>query len=479
MGRVTGMKHGHHSFQPNLSGHLSIRPSLSLAITHFGQVSLAISQSDHLFLWPSVPVLRPVSLVSSLPYFLQPYSTVFLISMTKYGMASSQVSSVTAPESGGSSEIPNLGGRKEEYLTGEAVMPETTEPGFKKWKIENSMIMLNQPYMTSAKESSQLLSITQLTRYWQQLDLFETHSWKYSDDAATYRQIVEQKRLFKFFLRLNRELDDVRGRIMSIKPLPSLRRFFQRLGMKKGRKKVMMGSKEQPAPTLDASALAARSFNSSGGDRQKRDRPWCDYYGRAHVAANSESTSVPEPSPFNKEQMEMLQKLLSQVGSGSTTVAFTANRGGMKPWIVDTGASDHMTGDAAILQNYKPSNGHSSVHIADGSKSKIAGTGSIKLTKDLYLDSVLHDLKSGKMIGSAELCSGLYLLMWPILKPSLSSKLRTVSDIIHISSCVDTPQQNGVAERKNRHLLEVARCLMFSSNVPNYFWGKLFSQLPI
>ncbi|RVX14302.1 Retrovirus-related Pol polyprotein from transposon TNT 1-94 [Vitis vinifera] len=561
---------------------------------------------------------------------------------------------------------------KDEYLTGEAVMPETTEPGFRKWKIENSMIMswlinsmnndigenfllLNQLYMTSAKESSQLLSIT-------------THS------QATYRQIVEQKRLFKFFLGLNRELDDVRGRIMGIKPLPSLREAFSEVRREESRKKVMMGSKEQPAPTLDASALAARSFNSSGGDRQKRDRPWCDYSrfdrdGRAHVAANSESTSVPEPSPFNKEQMEMLQKLLSQVGSGSTTgVAFTANRGGMRPWIVDTGASDHMTGDAAILQNYKPSNGHSSVHIADGSKSKIAGTGSIKLTKDLYLDSVLHvpnldcnllsisklahdlqcvtkfypnlcvfqDLKSGKMIGSAELCSGLYLLscgqfsnqvsqascvqsqsmsesfnsvsnskvnkdseiimlhyrlghpsfvylakLFPRLfinknpasyhyeicqfakhtrtvypqipyKPStvfslvhsdvwgpsriknisgtrwfvtfvddhtrvtwvflmkeksevghifqtfnrmvqnqFNSKIQVLKSdnakeyftsslstylqnhgIIHISSCVDTPQQNGVAERKNRHLLEVARCLMFSSNVPNYFWGE-------
>ena len=41
--------------------------------------------------------------------------------------------------------------------------------------------------------------------------------------------------------------------------------------------------------------------------------------------------------------------------------------------------------------------------------------------------------------------------------------------IIHQSSCVETPQQNGVSERKNRHLLEVARSNMFSSNVPKQF----------
>ena len=44
--------------------------------------------------------------------------------------------------------------------------------------------------------------------------------------------------------------------------------------------------------------------------------------------------------------------------------------------------------------------------------------------------------------------------------------------IVHISSCVDTPQQNGVAERKNRHLLEVARANMFTNNVPKHFWGE-------
>ena len=43
--------------------------------------------------------------------------------------------------------------------------------------------------------------------------------------------------------------------------------------------------------------------------------------------------------------------------------------------------------------------------------------------------------------------------------------------IIHQSSCIDTPQQNGVAERKN-HLLEVARALMFTMSIPKYLLGE-------
>lgn len=44
--------------------------------------------------------------------------------------------------------------------------------------------------------------------------------------------------------------------------------------------------------------------------------------------------------------------------------------------------------------------------------------------------------------------------------------------IIHQSTCCDTPQQNGIAEQKNRHLLEVTRAIMFSMNVPKYLWGN-------
>ncbi|RVW57733.1 Retrovirus-related Pol polyprotein from transposon RE1 [Vitis vinifera] len=43
--------------------------------------------------------------------------------------------------------------------------------------------------------------------------------------------------------------------------------------------------------------------------------------------------------------------------------------------------------------------------------------------------------------------------------------------ILHQSSCAHTPQQNGVAERKNRHLVETARTILLHSNVSFRFWG--------
>ena len=46
--------------------------------------------------------------------------------------------------------------------------------------------------------------------------------------------------------------------------------------------------------------------------------------------------------------------------------------------------------------------------------------------------------------------------------------------IRHQSSFAYTPQQNGVAERKNSHLVETARTLLFQHTIPQRFWGNAF-----
>jgi hypothetical protein len=132
--------------------------------------------------------------------------------------------------------------------------------------------------------------------------------------------------------------------------------------------------------------------------------------------------------------------LLAQKGKFST--ALTVSKKHSSPWIIDSGASDHMTGDATLLNEYNQCTNNSTVHIADGSSSQVKGIGLSRLLRDMILNSILHvpnldcnllsiskltrdlncvakffphlclfqDLDTGKKIGSAKMCSGLYLL---------------------------------------------------------------------
>ena len=36
----------------------------------------------------------------------------------------------------------------------------------------------------------------------------------------------------------------------------------------------------------------------------------------------------------------------------------------------------------------------------------------------------------------------------------------------------DTPQQNGVAERRNRTLLDMVRCMLSNSSLLEFLWGE-------
>ena len=58
--------------------------------------------------------------------------------------------------------------------------------------------------------------------------------------------------------------------------------------------------------------------------------------------------------------------------------------------------------------------------------------------------------------------------------------------VIHQSSCVRTPERNGVAERKIGYFVEMARALMIHNKVPSYLWSEavrtavhLINRLPL
>ena len=42
--------------------------------------------------------------------------------------------------------------------------------------------------------------------------------------------------------------------------------------------------------------------------------------------------------------------------------------------------------------------------------------------------------------------------------------------ILHHCTCAYTPQHNGVVKRKHKHLLQLARALLFQANMPTRFW---------
>lgn len=144
--------------------------------------------------------------------------------------------------------------------------------------VENTPELFNIESLLHDQRQEEL-SVTQyfniLNQNWQQLDMFENHKWSCSNDALYYKKIVEQKRLYKFLIGLNKSLDDEQGRILSRSPLPSLLEAFAEVRREESRKKLMMG---KPNPPNEASAMATRGGQYSFNNRkQRKDRPRCDH----------------------------------------------------------------------------------------------------------------------------------------------------------------------------------------------------------
>ena len=73
-------------------------------------------------------------------------------------------------------------------------------------------------------------SVTQYFNYlkklWQELNLFNNQPWHDPTDAKICKKTLAKERIYDFLAGLNPFLDDVRGRILSLEPLPDIDEIF-------------------------------------------------------------------------------------------------------------------------------------------------------------------------------------------------------------------------------------------------------------
>nr|KYP49834.1 hypothetical protein KK1_028429 [Cajanus cajan] len=101
-------------------------------------------------------------------------------------------------------------------------------------------------------------------------------------------------------------------------------------------------------------------------------------------------------SLFTDDYKEYLQLKAAQQASSSVTVAHTGNSivclshsTSIGPWVLDSGASDHLTGNVSLFHSLSSPKTPHHITLADGSKVQATGIGQISPTPSLPLKYVL------------------------------------------------------------------------------------------
>ncbi|RVW16372.1 hypothetical protein CK203_067829 [Vitis vinifera] len=260
------------------------------------------------------------------------------------------------------------------YLMGEKKAPTVDDPNYAIWDAENSMMYSDLGNQSRIFELTLKLGeirqgednvtkyFNSLKRIWQNLDLFNTYKWKSAEDGLHHKKTMEDNRIFKFLVGLNVEFDEAIIKLL----------HFSANQMKDHKFGVIF------ATNL---AILVKTIGKIHGKLANWKGKTGDKPGRAIIPTANET----ETSPFTTEQMEHLLALLKSnltSGTSSVSLAHTSNelyalscRFKSTPWIIDSGASDHMTNSSNMFESYSPCPGNKKVRIADGNFSPIAGKG--------------------------------------------------------------------------------------------------------
>lgn len=123
-------------------------------------------------------------------------------------------------------------------------------------------------------------------------------------------------------------------------------------------------------------------------------------------------------------------------GNNSHTVMCTDYLAAGAQWLIDSGASRHMTGSIRELSNYIPVFKKENVKLADGSTQAIVGSGIVKCSPNMSLSSVLHvpafpiNLLSISCITRELNCAAIFFPTWCIFQELGTGKEIGIGSIV-------------------------------------------------
>ena len=283
-----------------------------------------------------------------------------------------------------------------------------------------------------------------LQSLWQELDHYQCIKTKCSEDAAILKSFIEKDRVYDFLAGLNVEFDQVRVQILGKDEIPTLNETISLIRAEESRRGVMLeGQVEEKSAMMTRDQNIMKQGNGQAvlsrlglQGKDSKDSLWCTYckksrhtrekcwklngkpstssqywgykggrkksQGQAHMIATDLEITT-EKEEFSKEEIGRLKELLESLGKsktgGTCSLALSgksvnsniaSDRNIIDSWIIDSGATDHMTNSSLRFKTYTPCPSNRKILVADGSLTTVAGLGDIQITSQLTLKNVLH-----------------------------------------------------------------------------------------
>lgn len=295
-----------------------------------------------------------------------------------------------------------------------------------------------------AKQNGRSLPVyyNELVSMFQEIDQRTASQADTVEGVVLMTSSMARMRVHMFLCGLDSEYDQVRGEILRKEPKYDLEQSYAYVRKVQSERQVMGHSTESSAlatqrrqgpppgfsnPSNKAgSSIVQRPFNKAGSSTTYS----CTHCGETGHIKNRcyEIVGYPEWWDFSKKPRKKIGKAavattedehpstgasanVAQtgiVGKAFVSPALSTN----DTWIIDTGATDHMTNNPKSVKNFNSSS-QAVISTADGSLTPVIGEGSVVLSDTLTLDSVL-------------------------VVPSLSHNLLSVSQITLLLTCIVT-----------------------------------------